>query len=438
MLAAALVASCEDHRLDGLEPDMVYLPKAGAVIEESYTIGEPAYGQLWAYKSSYNGTTCNVSFVIDEEVLTRYNAGNGTSYEMLPEDCYRIPQTTFTIEGKDEHARFSIKYYPEKIVELCGGVYELERYALPVRLTSDDIEVTDQDTSIMIFRVKEPVIKMSRAALAGTSFDFGSTDQLFQTVEFGMDFESKWDCAYTIEQDDEALAAALTSYNDANSTNYTLLPSDCYTLSSTEGVVRTGSSSVAIDVTIDPVKFTASGSYALPVILASIEKPLKLDEENTVCIVPVNCLGQYVDKTGWTVEVSSVNPNYGSPEGLIDGDLSTYWHPAGRDFGSGRDDHPNATVDMKKTVRVSCIEIDPRQDQFYPQIYSDLRCYISNDGQEFREIGYVKTPWTAIQKCVVYVTPSEGRYVKFSVEYPAGQTSIAFAELSVRGEVVVP
>lgn len=91
---------------------------------------------------------------------------------------------------------------------------------------------------------------------------------------------------------------------------------------------------------------------------------------------------------------------------------------------------------MKKTVRVTCFEIDPRQDQFYPQIFSNLRCYVSRDGVDFTEVGYVAIPWTAVVKCTVPVMPTEGRYVKFSIDYPKGQTSIAFAELSIRGEVV--
>ena len=186
---------------------------------------------------------------------------------------------------------------------------------------------------------------------------------------------------------------------------------------------------------VDPAK-CKSGLYAVPVMLAGVEQPLRLSETDNICIVPVNCVGNYVDKTGWTVQVSSVNPNWGKPEYLIDGDINTYWHPAGRDFGAGRDDAPWAVADMKKTVRVTCFEIDPRQDQFYPQIFSNLRCYVSRDGVDFTEVGYVAIPWTAVVKCTVPVMPTEGRYVKFSIDYPKGQTSIAFAELSIRGEVV--
>ena len=433
-MVSLVFASCEDKRLDGLEPDRIYMPKSGLQIEEAYTIGETVQAQLWTYKSSFNGTTCRVTYTVAPEVLTEYNAANGTSYELLPESCYTIPVNTLEISGKEEYARFFIDYSPEKIVEFCGGEYGMERYALPLRISSDEVETTEQNTSILVFRVKEPVVKMSAGSTGEVKFDYGSTESVMQTVKFGMDFDSKWDCAYTLQTDETAMAQALETYNDQHGTRYTLLPKEAYGFSATEGTIRVGMNSVSIDLTIDPTK-CVSGLFAVPVILSSVESPLQVSESDRVCMVPVNCLGQYVDKTDWTVEVSSVNPNYGKPEYLIDGDINTYWHPAGRDFGSGRDNAPYASVDMKKTVRVSCVEIDPRQDQFYPSIYSNLRCYVSMDGEAFTEVGYVAIPWTQVVKCTVYVTPAEGRYVKFSVDYPTNQTSIAFAELSVRGEV---
>ena len=56
MTMSLLLAACQDNRLDGLEPDRIYLPKSGVQTEEAYTIGETAVAQLWTYKSSYNGT----------------------------------------------------------------------------------------------------------------------------------------------------------------------------------------------------------------------------------------------------------------------------------------------------------------------------------------------------------------------------------------------
>lgn len=435
MTMPLLLAACQDNRLDGLEPDRIYLPKSGVQIEESYTIGETAVAQLWTYKSSYNGSSCRVTYTIDPDLLTACNTAGGTDYELLPESCYEIPDNTVEISGRDEYGRFSVNYSPEKIVELCGGTYGREKYALPFRISSAEVETTDRNTAILVFRVKEPVIGMLSESTPEIKFDYGASEVLMQSVKFGMDFESKWDCAFTLESDPALLEQALAAYNSANGTAYALLPADAYRLSQTEGVVKTGMDAVSVDVAIDPAKCN-SGLYAVPVVLTDVASPLRLNPAARTCIVPVNCVGRYVDKTGWTVQVSSVNPNYGKPEYLIDGNIGTYWHPAGRDFGLGRDDAPWAVVDMKRTVRVSCFEIDPRQDQFYPQIFSNLRCYVSRDGVDFTEVGYVAIPWKAIVKCTVPVTPAEGRYVKFSIDYPKGQTSIAFAELSIRGEVL--
>ncbi|MGM9738207.1 MAG: BT_3987 domain-containing protein [Candidatus Cryptobacteroides sp.] len=433
LILAALV-SCEDKRLDGLEPDKVYLPKAGLNVEESFTVGEDATFSLWAYKGSYNGTSCDVSFIVDQAVLDTYNQEHGTSYELLPEDSYTTSDKLVHFDGKQEHGKFYITYTPEKIVGLCSGEYGLEKYALPVRIASDDVEVTDASSAVIVFRVLEPVVKMLSDKV-DVQYDYGAEGPVVKTVKFGMDFESKWECEYSIDTDQNALKALVDEYNEKNSTSFALMSPEAYSISAPEGKISIGAKSVSLDIEMDP-SAVPSGRYIIPVSLKSVGSPLKISEQAKVCYVIVNCRGQYVDKSDWTLEVSSANPNYGKPAYLIDGDLNTYWHPAGRDFGQGRDDHPYAIVDMKKTVHVSCVEIAPRKDQFYPQIYSDLRVFVSDDGVEFTQIGYVAVPWTSVTTCVVYTEPAEGRFVKFSVEYPKGQTSIAFAELSVRGEVI--
>ena len=433
-----LLLSCEDNRLDwrNAKPDRVYLPKYGFQTEESYTIGQDAEASLWAYKSGYSGSDCQVNYALDKQLLDEYNEANGTAFELLPESCYQMPASVVEIPGKEEHGRFSVIYSPEKIVELCGGQYGVEKYVLPFRITSN-LGTTDKDSAILLFRVKKPVVKMLSGVVSELKFDYGAEESVMQSVKFGMDFESRWVCAYTLSTDTDELNRALTDYNTANGTHYTLLPADAYTLSATEGVIREGMSGVTVDVTVYPSK-CASGLYAVPVVLIGVDAPLQLDGSAQVCIVPVNCVGKYIDKADWILTVSSSNPNVGKPEYLIDGDLSTFWHPAGRKFSEAipKDEHPWAMVDMGKRVRVSCFEIEPRKDQFYPQIFSDLRCYVSDDGRNFTEVGYVPVPWTKIVTCTVPVVPTEGRYVKFSVEYQQNQISLAFAELSVRGEVV--
>lgn len=433
-----VLLSCEDNRFDWREskPDRVYLPKYGLQVEESYTIGKQTEASLWSYKSGYGDSDCRVNYMLDEQALDEYNRTNGTAYELLPESCYEIPTSVVEIPGKKEHGRFSVIYSPEKIVELCGGEYGVEKYVLPFRISSN-IETTGQNSAILLFKVKEPLVKMSSGAVNELKFDYGAGENVMHSVKFGMDFESRWMCPYTLGTGADVLGRALADYNAANGTRYELLPADAYAFSATEGVIREGMSSITVDITVFPAK-CASGLYAIPVVLTGVGEPLQLDASACVCIVPVNCVGKYVDKNGWILTVSSSNPNVGKPENLIDDNPDTFWHPAGRKFSEAipKDEHPWAMVDMGRRVRVSCFEVDPRKDQFYPQIYSDLRCYVSDDGQNFTEVGYVAVPWTKIVKCTVSVTPTEARYVKFSIEYQQNQISLAFAELSIRGEVV--
>lgn len=436
-----VLLSCEDNRFDWREskPDKVYLPKYGLQIEDAYAIGENAEAMLWAYKGGYSGTYCQVTYTIDETILDEYNSANFTSYEILPSSCYDIPSYTVEIPGKKQYGYFSVNYSPEKIVELCGGQYGVEKYALPIRISSN-LETTDQNSAIIVFNVKEPIVKMLSKETDELKFDYGSEEVVMQHVDFGMSFQSKWSCSYALETDETVLKQELEAYNERNQTYYALLPKEAYTLSATEGTIRAGADKESIEITIDPSKCGNSGLYAIPVKLASVGSPLQVSETDRLCIVPIVCTGNYIGKTGWTVKCSSDNPNVAAsaPEHLIDGDIKTFWHPTGKDFpqfGESKDPLPTATVDLKQSVCVSCFEIDHRQDQFYPQYLTNLRCSVSVDGNDFTEVGFVPVPWTANnKKCTVHVPPTIGRFVQFTIEY--ANASFAFAELSIRGEVV--
>src|SRR5690554_237738 len=82
--------SCEDHRMDGMEPDKVFLVKRGLVTESVYNIGEIVTTNYWTYKSGYLGTSCTINYEIDEALLNEYNSENETTYKLLPESCYTL------------------------------------------------------------------------------------------------------------------------------------------------------------------------------------------------------------------------------------------------------------------------------------------------------------------------------------------------------------
>lgn len=439
LMLSLLFVSCEDNRLDGLEPDKIYLPKAGKFVEVSYTIGSDAVAELWTYKSSLNGTSCVVEYTMKQSVLDEYNAANGTNYLLLPEDCYTIPNNKIAINGDAQHAKFNVKYSPEKIVALCGGIYEMEKYALPFEINSAEVPTTDLKSAVLVFKVKEPVVKMLTKKTANVDFSAGLTGSVTQNIEFGMAFNSIWDCKFEIETDNASMQAILDTYNRENNAIYQLLPTTAYTLTPTEGKVTIGSNKGTLMATIDKAK-VLGGNYAIVVALKSIDLPLKVSPTESYTIVPVICLDNFLSKAGWSVTVSSNNPNYGTAAGLIDGNLNTYWHPAGRKFSEAipQDVQPWAVVDMKKECNVSCFEIDPRQDQFYPTKYNTLRCYVSNDGVNFTEVGSVAKPWPTTvnntkDKCIVPVKVTKGRYVKISFDYDLTNAAIAFGELSIRG-----
>ena len=111
-------ASCIDNREDGYTPSKVYLVKSGMQTYAATADRTTARASAWATKSGLLSSSCVVSYRVDPQYLSDYNAANGTSYEMLPESCYALERTEFPLKGGDAEARFAVDYNPAEICRL--------------------------------------------------------------------------------------------------------------------------------------------------------------------------------------------------------------------------------------------------------------------------------------------------------------------------------
>lgn len=149
--------SCIDNREDGYMPSKVYLVKSG--VEEYRSTGDrtEASAAAWATKSGLLSSTCTVTYSVDTQYLADYNAANGTSYELLPETCYTLGQTVFEMGSGDSEAKFAVTYDPSKIYQLCGAYNVTDRYALPIRMDVNGLEVLEGRTQVlMTFNISAP------------------------------------------------------------------------------------------------------------------------------------------------------------------------------------------------------------------------------------------------------------------------------------------
>ncbi len=152
-----LATSCTDNREDGYMPSKVYMIKSGVQEYASTSDQTSAVATAWATKSGLLGASCVVTYSVDAQYLTSYNEANGSEYELLPESCYTIEQTSFSLSPDDLNAKFFVTYYPLKIYELCGSYNSPEKYALPIRMDVEGLESLEDRTHVlMTFNISAP------------------------------------------------------------------------------------------------------------------------------------------------------------------------------------------------------------------------------------------------------------------------------------------
>ena len=149
--------SCIDNREDGLMPSKVYLIKSGVQEYAATADQTDASASAWATKSGPLSSDCIVAYSVDPQYLSAYNDANGTSYEILPEACYNLGQTEFSLKADDANARFEVGYNPSEIYRLCGAYNVTDKYALPIRIDVTGLEVLENRTQVlMTFNISAP------------------------------------------------------------------------------------------------------------------------------------------------------------------------------------------------------------------------------------------------------------------------------------------
>jgi hypothetical protein len=369
LLVVVLLFSCEDHRMDGMEPDKVFLAKRGLVTESVYNIGETVTANYWTYKSGVGITTCTVEYQIDAAVLEQYNLENGTAYKLLPEDCYTLGDTRFTFSGKDLHAPFSFTYDPALIVEASGGTYETNEYALPIRIIPDGVELTNEnlgggsaDQVIVVFNVKKPVLNILRDDFEAFAITAGETGTANYTFEAGMPFTSKWDISFGFSTDPQVLNNALNVYNTANGVSYELLGSDAYSILTENLTIPVGGDRIQVEFSIDRTEVDL-GNFVLPLVLSDVSSPL-LAGPDSMIFLPVRCVAnRLTPASGWVATASTYNAQSPAnlPRYIFDGDLTSYWHVVFKGQNGGlKDPDPWVMIDMNETKTICQVEIYPR------------------------------------------------------------------------------
>ncbi len=452
----SLWLSCEDHRMDGLEPDKVYLAKRGLVIESVYNIGEIVTANFWTYKSGYLGTSCTINYEIDEAILNTFNSENGTNYTLLPGNCYTLGETSFTISGKEMHAPFSFTYDPALIVEAAGGAYESNNFVLPIRIIPEGVEITNEnlagdnaDQVIVVFNIKRPELNILRDDFEALAITAGETGAVGYKFEIGMPFISKWDVSFGFSSEPEALENALNVYNTEHGVNYELLSDEAYDFLTDDMTIPVGKSDLQVDFMIDREKVDL-GNFVLPLILTDVSFPIYAGSDSLI-FLPVRCVANKIIPTvDWMVTASTYNKQgvASLPEYLIDGiegDVNKYWHVVWKGQNGGlKDPDPWVMIDMKENRTIYQVEVFPRcpGTPGFSGINNidGYEIFTSTTGEEGSWTGHgyhdASSPTDKSRKQFLFdlITPTTTRFVKIKItNNSANDNTVGLFEIYLRG-----
>lgn len=367
LIGSVLFYACEDHRMDGMEPDKVYLVKRGLVTELAFNIGEEVTAQYWAYKSGNSGTSTIIEYKIDRELLEAYNLEHGTSYKLLPENCYQIGETRFTVAGREMHAPFAFTYDPALIVAASGGEYETREFALPIRIVSDGVEITNEshergapDQVLIVFDIKQPTLNILRGDFDPLTITAGEVGKVSYSFDIGMPFISKWDVQFDFSKDAGVLNEAVDAYNASTGSNYTLLPESAYEVVTTNLLIAEGNDQLTATVEVDREK-VGLGNFVLPLMLSDVSAPLFTGTDSLIFIPIQSAASRLEVMDMWEATASTFNAA-NPPANIIDGNMATYWHVVFKGQNGGRKDpDPWVMIDLKEPRTIYQVEIFPNQ-----------------------------------------------------------------------------
>lgn len=216
-----------------------------------------------------------------------YNQTESKSATLLPADYYTI--------GTDGKLEFSATDESNKEVAIvisakASSTTALSEgeYILPVTMAACEgmpFLINKETVCYFKFSVETPILSIGLASGETNSDIVEASKSTTKKLSLKLNTGFQWDEAATVSFETEqiTLEGLVSAYNTENSTNYTLLPSDTYTLNEVELTRElTNASSKDYPITITTTAQTATGEYLLPVQMKSCTNNAIAVEESII------------------------------------------------------------------------------------------------------------------------------------------------------------
>ncbi len=144
LICMGLFSCAKRHVDDNLYDSSVYIVNNGLQTETLYDVeGEHTF-TINTYCAGINGGNPNVRLVYNQAgVLDAYNEENGTSYRLLPENCYKLDSRHKVME--DNRVSYTVTLDCQKIAALTGDptYSDIQDYVIPYTVVSETEGITD-------------------------------------------------------------------------------------------------------------------------------------------------------------------------------------------------------------------------------------------------------------------------------------------------------
>lgn len=448
------LGSCDDGCEDYLDQyaSVLYFKNDGEQHVTIYDTSSEVGCEFTVIRAGYNSkknSTVDVS-VLDAVNLQIYNAENDMDYKLLPADCFKLETSTLEFNSSDDHKKVKVLFNIDKIKGLSSN-----NYTLPLVLNNSTDDINSNKRQIFIVPdIVVPYLYLEKSGYQPYKVEEGGEMTFDITIPISMPMENSWDFDCTLKVTPELLA----EYNEANRTDFELLPENCYTLNPKALFVSGKNvSNATINIHIaDDLKF---GKYILPVELTECSMPTFTIKEGTDSYLAGIVYQKHIDITKLkeiklTESMISSNARTEDFESLaartqliniIDGDINTSFHSywAFHGFPSDFSEFPYIQVDLPhvysgfKFSYTTRTAADGANDgNGNPQ---ELNIYTSEDGVNFNLLKTLNDELPLSEMGATYesdiMLPTSGlfRYLRIESTHAreAGLNAMVIAELNI-------
>ena len=431
-----LLGACSESKydLDQLVPEeyhkILYVNNSGKQDLTLYDTDEDNKYTLSVVKSGSDPSltaSVKVSVLTQAELDKEYSEPEGTNYKLIGENCYSLDATTLDFSSADRYKLVNIFLKPQSVKAAMETDPEAV-WVLPLQVVSENDSVNSEKNELFlqITGVITPSFGFGSSAVSVKEYSYGFA--VAEKVTLGLDTENSWEISCEFGVDD----AYRTAYNTKNKTIFQALPEGSYSFQD-QMTLSPGTTTTELPVTINSDQLQP-GDYMLPIRIESVSI-FGISSTNDVYPLAIRILGPQLDRTNWTIEANTQEPNgegsgNGVPSCALDGYPSTYWHSS---WQSGSHALPHELIiDTKESYTFTQFGLMQRQHDSYMDAGAGV-FYVSDDKTNWTEVGTFTMQKIHDTQNFTLETPTRGRYFKVQITQSNRGLNTSLAEIYAYG-----